>query len=143
VTSARRRRYRDVLKVLGLGLEDRLGDRVGLLSGGQRQSLALLMATMNPPELLLLDEHTAALDPRTAEKVLVLTDARVREHRLTTLMVTHNMHQAIELGSRLLMLHEGRVQMDLRGEEKRGLTVADVIAKFGQSLKDESLLTAG
>jgi putative ABC transport system ATP-binding protein len=143
VTSARRRRYREVVAVLELGLEDRLTDRVGLLSGGQRQSLALLMATLNPPELLLLDEHTAALDPRTADNVMRLTGARVREHRLTTLMVTHNMHQAIRYGNRLLMLHEGRVQMDLRGEEKQGLTVAEVVAKFGQSLKDETLLTAG
>jgi putative ABC transport system ATP-binding protein len=143
VTSARRRRYREVVAVLELGLEDRLTDRVGLLSGGQRQSLALLMATLNPPELLLLDEHTAALDPRTADKVMKLTGARIREHRLTTLMVTHNMHQAIRYGNRLLMLHEGRVQMDLRGDEKQGLTVAEVVAKFGQSLKDETLLTAG
>jgi putative ABC transport system ATP-binding protein len=142
VTSARRGRYREVLKVLGLGLEDRLTDRVGLLSGGQRQSMALLMAALNPPEVLLLDEHTAALDPRTADKVMELTDAMVREHRLTTLMVTHNMNQALRFGNRLLMLHEGRVQLDIRGEEKQRLTVAEVIAKFGQTLKDESLLSA-
>jgi putative ABC transport system ATP-binding protein len=141
VTHARRRRYREVLKVLELGLEDRLGDRVGLLSGGQRQSLALLMATLTLPELLLLDEHTAALDPRTADKVMELTGAVVAEHRLTTLMVTHNMHQAIRYGNRLVMLHQGRVQLDLRGEEKTRLTVAEVVEKFGHSLKDESLLS--
>jgi len=142
VTQARRQQYREVLKVLELGLEDRLGDRVGLLSGGQRQSLALLMATLTLPQLLLLDEHTAALDPKTADKVMELTDAVVGEHRLTTLMVTHNMHQAIRYGNRLIMLHEGRVQLDLRGEDKKNLTVAEVVAKFGQSLKDESLLCA-
>lgn len=142
VTSARRARYREVLAVLGLGLENRLSDRVGLLSGGQRQSLALLMAALNPPEVLLLDEHTAALDPCTADKVMELTDALVRDHRLTTLMVTHNMNQALRFGNRLLMLHEGKVQLDIRGDEKRRLTVAEVIAQFGQTLKDESLLCA-
>ena len=143
VTSARRARYRDVLKVLELGLEDRLKDRVGLLSGGQRQSLALLMATLSTPRLLLLDEHTAALDPRTAEKVMELTDVMVREERLTTLMINHNMTQAIRYGNRMIMLHEGRTQLDVRGEEKETLTVSEVVAKFGYSLKDETLLSAG
>ncbi len=140
VTRARRDRYREVLRVLELGLEDRLRDKVGLLSGGQRQSLALLMATLSVPRLLLLDEHTAALDPRTAEKVIRLTDRVVREHRLTTLMITHNMNQAIQYGSRMIMLHEGRIQLDLSGDDKRNLTVTEVVEKFGQSLKDETLL---
>jgi putative ABC transport system ATP-binding protein len=143
VNSSRRDRYRQVLKVLDLGLEDRLRDKVGLLSGGQRQSLALLMATLSTPRLLLLDEHTAALDPRTADKVMTLTDVMVHEHRLTTLMVTHNMNQAIQHGSRMIMLHEGRTQLDLQGEDKQNLTVAEVVAKFGQTLKDETLLSAG
>lgn len=143
VTAARRTRYRECLKVLELGLEDRLRDKVGLLSGGQRQSLALLMATLSAPRLLLLDEHTAALDPRTADKVMELTDQMVREERLTTLMITHNMGQAIRYGNRMIMLHEGRTQLDVRGEEKENLTVSEVVAKFGQSLKDEALLSAG
>jgi putative ABC transport system ATP-binding protein len=143
VTAARRTRYRECLKVLELGLEDRLRDKVGLLSGGQRQSLALLMATLSAPRLLLLDEHTAALDPRTADKVMALTDQMVREERLTTLMITHNMGQAIRYGNRMIMLHEGRTQLDVRGEEKENLTVSEVVAKFGQSLKDEALLSAG
>ncbi len=143
VTRARRERYREVLRVLELGLENRLRDKVGLLSGGQRQSLALLMATLSMPRLLLLDEHTAALDPKTADKVIQLTDMMVREHRLTTLMVTHNMNQAIQYGNRMIMLHEGRIQLDLSGDDKRNLTVAEVVEKFGQSLKDETLLSAG
>ncbi|EFK11094.1 ABC transporter, ATP-binding protein [delta proteobacterium NaphS2] len=143
VTKKRRARYREVLKVLELGLEDRLRDRVGLLSGGQRQSLALLMTTLSLPRLLLLDEHTAALDPRTADKVMTLTDHVVEENRLTTLMVTHNMNQALKHGNRMIMLHQGQVRMDVSGEEKQKLTVREVVAKFGTTLKDETLLSAG
>ncbi len=142
VTKSRRKRYREVLKVLELGLEDRLKDKVGLLSGGQRQSLALLMTTLTMPKLLLLDEHTAALDPKTAQKVMDLTDVMVRENNLTTLMVTHNMNQALKYGNRMIMLHQGQIQLDVAGEEKAKLTVAEVVEKFGQSLKDETLFTA-
>lgn len=141
VTTSRRRRYREVLKILDLGLEDRLRQAVGLLSGGQRQSLTLLMATLSLPRLLLLDEHTAALDPRTADKVSKLTERIVAEHRLTTLMVTHNMNQALLYGNRMIMLHQGRVQMDVSGEQKQKMTVREVIDKFGSTLKDETLLT--
>lgn len=143
VTKERRARYREVLRVLALGLEDRLRDRVGLLSGGQRQSLALLMTTLSMPRLLLLDEHTAALDPRTAGKVMELTDRMVGENRLTTLMVTHNMNQALKHGNRMIMLHQGRVRMDVSGDKKQNLTVREVVAKFGKTLKDETLLSAG
>ena len=140
VTGARRGRFRELLKVLELGLEDRLKDKVGLLSGGQRQSLALLMTTLTMPRLLLLDEHTAALDPQTAAKVMSLTNQMIRDHKLTTLMVTHNMKQAIEYGSRMIMLHQGRIQLDMGGEEKTRLSVSELVAKFGTSLKDETLL---
>ena len=142
VNRERRKRYREVLKVLGLGLENRLRDKVGLLSGGQRQSLALLMTTLTMPRLLLLDEHTAALDPKTADKVMELTDHMVRENNLTTLMVTHNMNQALKHGNRMIMLHQGQVQLDVSGEEKQDLTVREVVAKFGRSLKDETLLSS-
>lgn len=141
VTKSRRDRYRDILKVLELGLEDRLKDKVGLLSGGQRQSLALLMTTLRTPQLMLLDEHTAALDPKTAQKVMDLTDIMVGENKLTTLMVTHNMNQAIRYGNRMIMLHQGRVQLDVSGQEKANLTVAEVVEKFGKSLKDETLFS--
>ena len=143
VTGSRRKRYREVLKILELGLEGRLKDRVGLLSGGQRQSLALLMTTLSMPQLLLLDEHTAALDPKTARKVMDLTDMVIQENHLTTLMVTHNMNQALRHGNRMIMLHQGQVQMDVSGEEKACLTVPEVVAKFGMALKDETLLSAG
>ncbi len=142
VTRARRRWYAKLLEVLELGLETRLGDKVGLLSGGQRQSLALLMTTLRLPQLLLLDEHTAALDPKTAEKVMDLTEVMIRENRLTTLMVTHNMNQALRYGNRMIMLHQGRIQLDVKGEEKSGLSVSEVISKFGRSLKDETLFSA-
>jgi putative ABC transport system ATP-binding protein len=142
VTKARRRRYAELLKVLELGLEERLNDKVGLLSGGQRQSLALLMTTLTMPRLLLLDEHTAALDPKTAAKVMELTNKMVEENQLTTLMVTHNMNQALSHGDRMIMLHQGRVQLDVKGREKRELTVPEVVSKFGKSLKDETLFTA-
>ena len=116
--------------LLGLGLEDRLSARMGLLSGGQRQSITLLMATMLRPELLLLDEHTAALDPKTAENVLQLTDKLVAEHNLTTLMITHNMRDALRFGNRLIMMDAGRIIYDVKGEEKKKLTVADLLQKF-------------
>ena len=142
VTGNRRTRYQEILKVLDLGLEDRLKQSVGMLSGGQRQSLTLLMTTLALPRVLLLDEHTAALDPRTAAKVMDLTDSMVRENRLTTLMVTHNMNQALKYGNRMVMLHQGKVQLDIQGEEKKKMTVAEIIAEFGQTLKDETLLSA-
>ncbi len=141
VTRARKKKYRELLKVLELGLEDRLNQSVGLLSGGQRQSLTLLMATLSLPKLLLLDEHTAALDPRTAAKVLELTTRIVEENHLTALMVTHNMKQAIRSGNRMIMLHEGKVQFDVKGREKENLTVESVVKRFGATLKDESLLS--
>ncbi len=125
-----REHFRELLAGLKLGLEDRLESKVGLLSGGQRQALTLLMATMAKPKLLLLDEHTAALDPKTAEKVLGLTETIVREQQLTTLMITHNMRDAIRYGNRLLMLHNGRIVLDISGEEKARLTVADLMDMF-------------
>jgi putative ABC transport system ATP-binding protein len=140
VTKRQRERYQKVLKVLELGLESRLRDRVSLLSGGQRQCLTLLMATLSLPKLLLLDEHTASLDPKTAEKVLRLTNRIVRENQLTTIMVTHNMHQAISYGDRMIMLHEGKIRFDVSGEEKERLTVEEVVKRFGENLEDETLL---
>ena len=125
-----RERYSELLKDLDLGLETRLSTKVGLLSGGQRQAVTLLMATLNRPKLLLLDEHTAALDPKTAEKVLEITDKIVNKNRITTLMITHNMRDAIEHGNRLIMMHEGNVIIDVEGEEKKKLTVEDLLALF-------------
>ena len=125
--------YRELLKTLDLGLEDRLSTKVGLLSGGQRQAVTLLMASMNKPKLLLLDEHTAALDPKTAAKVLEITDKIVTENNLTTLMITHNMKDAIAHGNRLIMLQEGRVIVDVEGEEKKKLTVEDLLKLFAQA----------
>ena len=122
--------FKERLALLGLGLEDRLSARMGLLSGGQHQSITLLMATMLRPELLLLDEHTAALDPKTAENVLQLTDKLVAEHNLTTLMITHNMRDALRFGNRLIMMNSGRIIYDVKGEEKKKLTVADLLQKF-------------
>ena len=121
------------MKILDLGLEDRLTSKVGLLSGGQRQALTLLMATLQKPQLLLLDEHTAALDPKTAAKVLDATERIVQKDRLTTLMITHNMKDAIVHGNRLIMMYEGNVALDISGEEKKKLTVEDLLAKFGQA----------
>ena len=132
-----REEYREIVKILGLGLEDRLSSKVGLLSGGQRQAITLLMATLNRPKLLLLDEHTAALDPKTAEKVLEITDKIVSENHLTTLMITHNMRDAIEHGNRLIMLHEGRVIVDVEGEEKKNLTVEALLEMFSRASGDE------
>ncbi|UCE51007.1 MAG: ATP-binding cassette domain-containing protein [Desulfobacterales bacterium] len=141
VTKARRDFYREKLKMLELGLEDRLKESVSMLSGGQRQSLTLLMATLSLPKLLLLDEHTAALDPKTAQRVMDLTDKIVRENNLTTIMVTHNMHQAIRYGNSMIMLHEGRIIFDSEGDSKRALTVEEVVRRFGADLKDETLLS--
>ena len=130
ITKKEREEYRELLKTLDLGLEDRLTAKVGLLSGGQRQALTLLMATMTQPKLLLLDEHTAALDPKTALKVLTLSAKLVAEHNLTTLMITHNMKDAIKYGNRLIMMHEGHIIYDVSGEEKQRLKVSDLLAKF-------------
>ena len=130
ITRKEREEYREMLKILDLGLEDRMTAKVGLLSGGQRQALTLLMATLKKPKLLLLDEHTAALDPKTAKKVLELSARIVEESHLTTLMITHNMKDAIYYGNRLIMMHEGRVIFDVSGEEKKKLTVPDLLAKF-------------
>ena len=146
VTKSEKDEYTERLAELGLGLEDRLTSKVGLLSGGQRQALTLLMATLTEPKLLLLDEHTAALDPKTASKVLELTEKIVGEHQLTTLMVTHNMNDAIRLGNRLIMMHEGRIIYDVKGAEKKALTVPDLLQKFeevsgGELANDRMLLS--
>lgn len=130
ITGKDRDRYRDELKQLDLGLEDRLTTKMGLLSGGQRQAITLLMAAMKKPKLLLLDEHTAALDPKTAKKVLEITDSIVNEKKLTTIMITHNMRDAIAHGNRLIMLHNGSVIIDVSGEEKKKLTVEDLLEMF-------------
>ena len=130
IKKAERDEYRELLKTLGLGLEDRLTSKVGLLSGGQRQALTLLMATLIKPKLLLLDEHTAALDPKTAAKVLNATDRIVSKDHLTTLMITHNMRDAIAHGNRLIMMHDGRIILDIRGDEKQKLTVEDLMHEF-------------
>ncbi|MDY3080385.1 MAG: ATP-binding cassette domain-containing protein [Oscillospiraceae bacterium] len=132
VTSAEREEYRERLKGLGLGLEDRLTAKVGLLSGGQRQAVTLLMASLQKPKLLLLDEHTAALDPSTAAKVLELSDKIVQENNLTTLMITHNMKDAINHGNRLIMMNEGKIILDVEGEEKKKLTKRDLMDKFAE-----------
>jgi putative ABC transport system ATP-binding protein len=133
ITKAEREEYREMLKILDLGLEDRLTSKVGLLSGGQRQALTLLMATLVKPKLLLLDEHTAALDPKTASKVLEATQKIVERDNLTTLMITHNMRDAIAYGNRLVMMHEGRIVVDVKGEEKKKLTVEQLMALFSRA----------
>lgn len=144
ITAKERDEYREKLATLGLGLEDRMSSKVGLLSGGQRQALTLLMATMNPPWLLLLDEHTAALDPGTAEKVLELTKRIVAEGNITCLMVTHNMQQALELGTRTLMMADGRIVLDVSGADRAGMTVEDLIHRFkagtGKTLSNDQML---
>ena len=144
VTQRDRSSFRDKLKLLGLGLEYRLKDKVGLLSGGQRQSLTLLMATLRSPRLLLLDEHTAALDPGTAGQVLRLTRELIEEMHLTAIMVTHNMKNAIELGNRLIMMHQGRIILDVAGEDKQRLKVADLVNEFaklkGGEVTDDKML---
>ena len=133
ITAANKKSFREHLALLNMGLEDRMTQPVGLLSGGQRQALTLLMATVVTPKLLLLDEHTAALDPATAEKVLELTKQIISERKITCLMVTHNMHQALELGNRTLMMDSGRIVFDVQGEERAKLTVEDLLEKFRQN----------
>ena len=144
VTCKDRDLFRSKLSLLGLGLEYRMQDKVGLLSGGQRQSLTLLMATLQRPKLLLLDEHTAALDPRTAHQVLILTQQLIREMNLTAIMVTHNMKHALELGNRLIMMHQGRIILDMAEDKKRQLKVQDLLDQFanlkGESITDDKML---
>ena len=144
ITASERTEYRELLKILDLGLEDRLTAKVGLLSGGQRQALTLLMASLVKPKLLLLDEHTAALDPKTAAKVLDATEKIVQRDKLTTLMITHNMRDAIAHGNRLIMMYEGRVAVDVSGEEKKNLTVEQLLSLFskasGSDEADDKLL---
>lgn len=137
ITAKERKLYREMLSELGLGLEDRMTSKVGLLSGGQRQALTLLMAVIKKPKVLLLDEHTAALDPKTAAKVLELSEKFITESNLTTMMITHNMKDAIAHGNRLIMMHEGRIIYDVSGEEKKNLTVDDLLKKFAQSSGSE------
>ena len=146
VTQTERENYRQLLTGLGLGLEKRMTAKVGLLSGGQRQALTLLMAALQTPKLLLLDEHTAALDPATAAKVLELSDKIIQEHHLTAMMITHNMTDAIRHGNRLIMMDRGRIVLDISGEEKKRLTKADLLARFAekagvQEETDEVLLS--
>ena len=144
VTRAEKSAFREKLAQLDMGLEDRMKQPVGLLSGGQRQALTLMMATFKPPKLLLLDEHTAALDPATAEKVLALTKSIVAEKKITCLMVTHNMHQALELGNRTLMMDSGHIVLDVAGAERAGMTVEDLLNKFksgaGKALDNDRIL---
>ena len=137
ITAAERKQFREMLSVLDLGLEDRMTAKVGLLSGGQRQALTLLMATLQKPKLLLLDEHTAALDPKTAAKILEITDKIVSENNLTTLMVTHNMKDAIAHGNRLIMLNNGHIILDISGEEKKNLTVEMLLEQFAKASGQE------
>jgi len=146
ITKEEKEKYVETLKTLDLGLETRLSSKVGLLSGGQRQALTLLMATLQKPKLLLLDEHTAALDPKTARKVLEITEQIVAANSLTTLMVTHNMKNAIQYGNRLVMMHEGKIIYDVAGEEKKNLHVSDLLEKFesasgGEFANDRMLLS--
>ena len=137
ITKKEHAKYREMLATLGLGLEDRMTSKVGLLSGGQRQALTLLMATLKKPKLLLLDEHTAALDPKTAAKVLTLTDKIIKENSLTAMMVTHNMRDAIAHGNRLIMMNNGQVVLNISGEEKKNLTVEDLLMKFEEVSGEE------
>lgn len=147
VSKADKERFREQLALLDIGLENRMSQPVGLLSGGQRQALTLLMATMNAPKLLLLDEHTAALDPATADKVLNLTKRIVEEHQLTCLMITHNMQSALELGNRTLMMDSGNIVLDIKGKEREGLTVDSLLEKFnagaGKKLDNDRILLSG
>ncbi|MBP3677219.1 MAG: ABC transporter ATP-binding protein [Agathobacter sp.] len=144
ISAEEKKQYKEMLKMLDLGLEDRMTSKVGLLSGGQRQALTLLMATLQKPKLLLLDEHTAALDPKTAAKVLELTDKIVEENHLTTIMITHNMKDAIAHGNRLIMMNEGNIVLDIGPEEKKKLTVEDLLQKFedvsGQEFSSDKAL---
>ena len=137
ITAKEREHYRELLAELDLGLENRLTAKVGLLSGGQRQALTLLMATMQKPKVLLLDEHTAALDPKTAKTVLETTQKLVSEHNLTTMMVTHNMRDAIHYGNRLVMMSEGKIILNISGEEKKSLTIKDLLQKFEEASGEE------
>ena len=137
ITKSEKARYRTLLKSLDLGLEDRMSSKVGLLSGGQRQAVTLLMATLKKPKLLLLDEHTAALDPKTAAKVLELSDKIIAENNLTAMMVTHNMRDAIVHGNRLVMMNEGQIILDIKGEEKKKLSVEDLLQKFEEVSGEE------
>ena len=146
ITKKENAEYHELLKTLGLGLEDRMTSKVGLLSGGQRQAVTLLMATLKKPKLLLLDEHTAALDPKTAAKVLEISNKIVQENHLTTMMITHNMKDAIKYGNRLIMMHEGHIIYDVSGEEKKNLQVSDLLAKFqiasgGEFANDRMILS--
>ena len=147
VSKADKERFREQLALLDIGLENRMSQPVGLLSGGQRQALTLLMATMNAPKLLLLDEHTAALDPATADKVLNLTKRIVEEHHLTCLMITHNMQSALELGNRTLMMDSGNIVLDIKGKERDGLTVDSLLERFnagaGKKLDNDRILLSG
>lgn len=144
ITAKERAGYKELLKKLDLGLEDRITSKVGLLSGGQRQALTLLMATLKKPKILLLDEHTAALDPKTAKKVLDITEEIVAKDNLTTLMITHNMADAIRVGNRLIMMNNGKIILDVSGEEKKKLTTADLLEKFkisaGEELSNDRML---
>lgn len=144
ITSKERAGYKELLKQLDLGLEERLTSKVGLLSGGQRQALTLLMATLKKPKLLLLDEHTAALDPKTAKKVLDITEEIVEQNHLTTIMITHNMADALRVGNRLVMMNNGKIIFDVSGEEKKKLTTADLLEKFkvsaGEELSNDRML---
>ena len=133
--------FKSKLKLLNLGLEDRLETKVGLLSGGQRQAVTLIMATLNRPKLLLLDEHTAALDPKTASKVLDFTDKIVNNEKITTLMITHNMKDAIKFGNRLIMLNQGEIVLDIKGEEKKNITIDQLLKKFEDSIDDKLVLS--
>lgn len=144
ISKKEKEEFKELLKTLDLGLEERLTSKVGLLSGGQRQALTLLMATLKKPKVLLLDEHTAALDPKTAKKVLDLTQEIVARDNLTTLMITHNMHDAIKVGNRLIMMNNGRIIFDVSGEDKKKLTTADLLEKFkinsGEELNNDRML---
>jgi len=144
INKNRKQPYKDYLKRLNLGLEHRLEDKIGLLSGGQRQAISLLMATLQPSKILLLDEHTAALDPKTSQFVLELTQQIISEKKLTTLMVTHSMKQALEVGTRTIMLHQGNIIFDIKGEERQNLEVGDLLKLFsqamGEQLADDALL---
>ena len=144
MTKAEKEDFKARLSLLNMGLEDRMNQPVGLLSGGQRQALTLLMATINPPKLLLLDEHTAALDPATADKVLELTHSIVEDTNLTCLMVTHNMQQALDMGNRTIMMNAGKIIYDVTGEERKSLTVDDLLKKFkevsGAALDNDRML---
>ncbi len=144
ISNDERKLYKEKLKILDLGLEDRMSSKVGLLSGGQRQALTLLMSTLKIPRLLLLDEHTAALDPKTASKVLEITNSIIEQENLTALMITHNMRDAIKYGNRLIMMNNGKVIFDISGEEKKNLKVSDLLTKFeevsGQELANDRML---